>query len=342
MKRILFYTGYQSEGFNHITPLEMGLGGSESSIIYLSKQLSKLGYDVTVTGGINRGVDGEVRYEYVYNLKDKNFDVVIGINYLHLPLFLEEHKIKANKVVLWQHNEEYPHLWFNSTEMDEELANKCWDKIDQIVCVSDIHKQYMIDNNVLPTNDLTAIDNGVHFDDWDLGNKLAHNKIPGRIVWLSALDRGLDEVLDEWDELKDYRPDLSLKILTPKYAVDFMKTDLIDLDGVSLRLDSCRHDTRRELARAEYWIYPGDYFETFCIAGWEAQFYGCKTIINSSNKSAVSRIPSLKGDYYEVLKRDKQGDDLAMIDYNKQAQQYLLENFQWEQIARQWIEKVLK
>jgi len=118
-------------GFEEWTPdsIKTGLGGSETAIVHMSDELTKLGWMVTVYGnpgaraGKFNGVDYKMWYEF--NPHD-NFNVLIlwrGIGFADI-------KPKAKFTVLWTHD--CPN---NSDFTKERLEN-----IDRIIVLSEFHK----------------------------------------------------------------------------------------------------------------------------------------------------------------------------------------------------------
>jgi tetratricopeptide (TPR) repeat protein len=97
-------------GFEKWSPnnVAQGIGGSEEAVIYLSKELTKLGWNVTVfadpqdDAGVYEGVDYRPYYEI--NWKDE-FNVFISwrhIDVFDIPAF------KAKKAYLWNHDIQNP------------------------------------------------------------------------------------------------------------------------------------------------------------------------------------------------------------------------------------------
>ncbi len=118
-------------GFEKWSPKNVakGIGGSEEAVIYLSKELVKLGWDVTVYGdpqedeGDYEGVHYVAHYKMNWN---DNFNIIISwrqIGMFDLPL-------KAKKAYLWCHD------LLNQLEFTEERLKK----IDKIFVLSKYHR----------------------------------------------------------------------------------------------------------------------------------------------------------------------------------------------------------
>jgi tetratricopeptide (TPR) repeat protein len=127
-KSVVIYCG---PGFEKWSPknIAKGIGGSEEAVIYLSKELAKLGWEVTVFGdpqedeGVYDGVNWIPHYKINWN---DNFNIIISwrqIGMFDLP-------IKSKKSYLWCHD------LLNQLEFTpERLA-----KIDKVFVLSKYHR----------------------------------------------------------------------------------------------------------------------------------------------------------------------------------------------------------
>lgn len=123
---------YCGPGFEQWGPknVAQGIGGSEEAVIYLSKELAKLGWEVTVYGdpgeqaGLHDGVDWVPHYEINWN---DNFNVLIS--WRQMGLF--DLPLKAKKTYLWNHDIQNPLEY-----KPERLA-----KIDKVMFLSKWHRE---------------------------------------------------------------------------------------------------------------------------------------------------------------------------------------------------------
>ena len=151
------------------------------------------------------------------------------------------------------------------------------------MCVSEFHVDIIKDKlkafGYTPHDSTTyiqSIDNAIDLDDW---NNIKASKIKGRIIWSSAPDRGLKTILDNWSDLKQARPELSLTIACPPYASDW-DTGLIEQDGIEYLGALSPKRLKEEQYKAEYWIYQSEYLETYCITGVEMMISNTKLLTN--------------------------------------------------------------
>lgn len=122
---------YCGPGFEKWSPknVAQGIGGSEEAVIYLTRELAKLGWKVTVFGdpqdeaGVYDGVNFAPYYEVNWN---DNFNILIS--WRQLGLF--DLPIKAKKAYLWNHDIQNP------MEYTKERLNK----IDKVFFLSKWHR----------------------------------------------------------------------------------------------------------------------------------------------------------------------------------------------------------
>lgn len=143
--------------FEEWTPesLKTGLGGSEEAIVYMSRELKKLGWYVTVyanPGDKAGDFDGvEYRMWHEFNPND-DFNVLIlwrGISFVDV-------NPKAKFTVLWAHDV------MNCVDMTKERISK----IDKIIVLSDYHRSLFLMNDngnfkPIPDNKFWISSNGI-------------------------------------------------------------------------------------------------------------------------------------------------------------------------------------
>jgi GR25 family glycosyltransferase involved in LPS biosynthesis len=120
----------------------------------------------------------------------------------------------------------------------------------------------------------------VIFNSVNVTNFIDEEKVKDSFIYSSHPERGLDTLLELWYYIKDIKPNATLKVFCPKYGLDvfnriYSKLNLKDVHFIG-NVDA--KTLRREYSKAEYWFYPTQYEETFCITAVEAQLAGCKII----------------------------------------------------------------
>ena len=308
-----------------------GIGGSEEAVICLSKELVKLGLDVTVFNncGLQAGVYDGVEYKEVLHLNPKDeFNILIS---WRVNIF--ENELTAKKKIVWLHD--LPYL---------DLSESRLKNIDKIVVLSQYHKS-KLSNNV-PEDKVFVSSNGINPEDFNGINEIRE---PHRIIYASSYNRGLEQLLEMWSDIRKEVPDSSLHIYYGWDVYDaFVKDGQVKDEGfkkkmVKLMLQEGVYEHGRlghkellaEYAKAGVFAYPCTYEgEINCIALTKAIASGCKVVTNDfavmAERSPCS-VPneSFKDKLIKLLTGEEQPD----------LDNYIQEN-SWETIARDWKEKL--
>src|SRR3990167_8813910 len=134
-------------GFEQWSPknVEGGIGGSEEAVIYLSRELVKLGWKVIVYAdpGVDAGEYDGVKYEPYFNFNMKD-----TFNILIIWRRIMDGMPKAKKRYVWLHD--IP----NSTEFTEERLKQ----IDKVIVLSKWHRERLPN---IPDSKMWISSNGV-------------------------------------------------------------------------------------------------------------------------------------------------------------------------------------
>ena len=297
--KILIYTGYHNPTLSKKRWLDEGIGGTEYCYIKLAEALVKQGHKVVVSGLVDARVDSGVHYIPLEQLKkhqsplgknngDKlrgydHYNIVIAGQYINYFKELKRKKITFDKSIFWLHNDDGWYNWYRGKVMKDDEVNEALSQVDKFVCVSEFHVDIIKDKlkafGYTPHDSTTyiqSIDNAIDLDDW---NSIKASKIKGRIIWSSAPDRGLKTILDNWSDLKQARPELTLTIACPPYASDW-DAGLIKQDGIEYLGALSPKRLKEEQYKAEYWIYQSEYLETYCITAVEMMISNTKLLTN--------------------------------------------------------------
>ena len=329
-KSVLLWVGYHANRWDARNWVENGIGGSEYSMLKLAYRLQSKGYDVTVAGDVNTGWLWGVQWvnqdmlssnrgprglSEAHDVRIKNhYNIIIGNNYISYIKHLEDASISFDKAYFWMHNEDY-YPWYKGGELNEYKSYFKHPKLKAIIGVSKFHANILKENasklfDYTPHEAHTyirSIDNAIDLNDYtEWKNEPitidTDNKVKGRIIWSSSPDRGLDMILSNWSDWKAKRPDLSLVVCSPPYSVDWLdKKMLKGLKDVEWKANLCPLDLKREIAKAEYWIYCSDYVETYCISALEMMM-GKVKIMTTGTGNIMSLIGN--GDRGEICTMD--------------------------------------
>ena len=277
--KVLFVSGYQKTKWSLDTWIRDGAGGTEYMVLKLAHYFGLNGHDVVVTGEVENGNYEGVEYAD-YDLlskkyKDSNFDIVICTNYIHYILELEANNITYDKSYFWIHNNEY-YPWWNGLTLDNDGYDLFLDdRMTNIILVSNYQKELFVKKYPNLESKVKVIPNGIDLSDWD---GISNKKVPNRFIYSSAPDRGLKNLLRMWPKIKEIYNDATLVVTSPPYALSWYNEYKDDLDGVTFYDGLSPYKLYTEISKAEYWLYPSKYDETFCITALEMMMGGVKIL----------------------------------------------------------------
>lgn len=257
--------------------VQMGIGGSEEAVVYLSRELVKSGKKVTVFNqcGDLAGEWNGVEYRNFFEFSPKDiFDTVIF--WRCLPF-----NVKAKNRFVWMHD--VPHDGFFNDK------NKDW--YDKVLVLSKYHASVCKD---APEEKIIVWRNGINLSDLD--QKVERKK--HKMVWTSSYDRGLEALLKNWSYIRSKVPDAELhvfygwntydKMVTMGYRSPDFKQRMLPLlsqEGVFDRGRVGQTELARELLSADVYAYPSNFTEISCISAMRAQ--ACGAIPVTTNYAAL-------------------------------------------------------
>ena len=288
-----------------------GLGGSESAVILVSKELSKIGFKVTVFNGCNEddsspGIYDGVIYKPITDLEhDKTiYDVVISSRTI-MPFITDKfYNLKLNTArqydynlfrhirenaklkVFWMHD---TFSWGDDAIQDLVLAGS----VDEIWCLSDFHYHYVMNcnhgsprNYEVLRNHMWITRNGIvkYADTVDF-----EKKDPNLFIFNANLSKGLDALLNRvWPRVLEKIPQAKLKVVGGIYKLgkafgepssqqsEFDKIVDPHRNNPSIEFTGVINQSQvAEVARsASFFIYPASLPETYGISTLESLYAG--------------------------------------------------------------------
>lgn len=358
--------------FNGNTLNVKGLGGSESSIIFLSKEFYKLGWNVTIINKCKSdrcmpGVFDNIKYIDLsdIHLLDNNYDIVISSRSV-LPFLpnssFYSYIVKSKYKAVWLHD-----LVCTGDEFLEIAIQHNY--IDDIITLSDYHTNIILNSRFeLLKNKIFQSRNGaVKYYDCDLSLKTKHF-----FIYNSVLDKGLVPLLEDiWPRIHDSIPNAKLFIIGGYYYTGLSEYDerKETFIKISSNPDYQREDIvfggimlPEEIAKLHlecgFMLYPASFVpETFGISSLESLLYKTPIITckyGALEETAISNACYLLDtpiapshdykkridDYVELVLSAYIDDEL----YNKK-QNYcdIIETdniYSWETIALQWKQHI--
>lgn len=272
-----------------------GLGGSESSVIYMAKELTLLGYDVTVFNNCKKsGIYDGVTYEILNDI-GQNYDIVISLRsvlpfldtdlqrHFRRGLPLPEFNLNARLKILWKHD--------TFCQGDEILAALLLSKsIDTVFTLSDWHTQHTMEKLEVPKDKIFQTRNGYnHF------NVNMNDKKSNQFVYNAASYKGLVPLVEEiWPQVLNQIPQAKLVVIGGWYdgagPDDALKSTVEKLqrnhENITFTGIITPEEAASIVAESMFFIYPPTFPETFGISTLEAIAY--KTLPITVNYGALT------------------------------------------------------
>lgn len=280
-----------------------GLGGSESAVIYMARELQKVGFDVTV---FNNCIDSRAKegvydgVQYIDNQRllqpnDYTCDVMI-VSRTVLPYLPEKYwndaSYPVNAFVQLRNSAKHKILWLHDTfcSGDHLLEELIMDgHIDEVFTLSDFHTTYFANsqhgrrrNFEVLKNKIFMTRNGIkrHIKEVDVTKKDRD-----LFVYNASITKGMMPLVEHvWPKVKRHIPTAKLKIIGGYYrfrdgappdaqeetwhklvARPEMKAMDIEFTGVIPQ-----KEIAEILAQSSFMIFPGAFPETFGISTLES------------------------------------------------------------------------
>ena len=355
--KIVFCIGYDNPQWNALTWQEKGIGGSEYCVIKLSEQLAKHGHEVYVIGDVEGAWINRVTYINLNSVLNRgnergsnslaftDVDWVIGVNYIAFTKIMDDNSFKFSKAMFWAHNE-YWHNWYKGEELEDKGKEILEDeRLKAIICVSEWQVEHINLKRAealgympsqLPTY-IQVISNAIDPNDWENINV---PKVRNSFIYSSATDRGLDWLLNGlWERIYYAMPESTLTICTPPYSEKW-GYEPPKLPGVTWLGALPPRKLYEQISKSEYWLYPSQYPETYCITALEMMLGGvkiCSTNTGNLNTLLKNRgvivdsnqmIGDIQNDMVNAVMRDNGAchDDKA---YHYKWYKQTMENKKW-------------
>lgn len=325
--------------------IETGIGGSETAVIQMSKELDRQGFEVTVYAYVNAktvGVHDNVRWNHyvAYNPKKDHHDVMLWWRDPRGPM---QYGMNANVSIVWAHDVLQENAWL----YDAELL------YDRVFVLSDYHRDLY--RKRLPDELLYVTRNGTDPALWATPVNSEYRK---GMVYSSCPSRGLLHILREWSFIKDEVPDATLDIyygwnkafelaMAHHPEAQRLYTEIEKLrraPGITWHGRVGKQELAIAYAKAKVWAYPCDFPEISCITAMEAQIHGAMPVIR--NHAALSE--TVKYGTRLDLDMTKRGDQvqyaaelvkaLRQPDFPEREEMisWARQTYSWEAVAKDW------
>ncbi len=345
------------------------LGGSESALFYLSREMAKLGHEIVIYNncGKEAGIYENVDYrqfttlaDLVKHSKEKEYDIFISFRDLTAFLF----PVKAKKRIWWGHDD-FSNVWNYSDYRKHlgaaflKLAGFLINKYcDELFVVSKWLGEICVEKVYIDPKKIYATKNGVYwayYEDTEPSPPapLPEGEGPGvrgfRLVYTSVPDRGLDILLDIFPEIRKEIPEATLHIYCGWDLGMLKESDKLRAQklyektsqpGVVREGTKKHSELAKDLMISSLMLYPshavpiaGFFAETSCIAALEAQAAGCPVI--ASNRGALSE--SIKNGQTGVLIEGDPHSDDYKASFVKETVELLKDTNRLEQMRKSGV-----
>jgi GT2 family glycosyltransferase/glycosyltransferase involved in cell wall biosynthesis/Tfp pilus assembly protein PilF len=342
----VFYTvGMKFDGN---TIYEKGLGGSETALFYIARELTKMGYSVKVFNncenpGIYEGVEyGDLTDFYIFNRFNK---IKVFISSRSFKPYFSN--INAEKKVLWIHDH------FDVAFLDDYDFGKISLKDIEFFTLSKWQTNMWKEGLNLPDEKFYITRNGFNPEFFNIEG-IKRNKY--KLIYSSRPERGLEILLDLFPEIRKCVPEAELHVFAyvPFSEDKEMKPLLEKLNqpNVIIRGSVTQSQLAVEMMQSRVMAYPNIWRETSCITAIESQAAGLpivsstlaaipETIINEETGILIEGNPNsaeykerFVREVVELIKNDEKWECLS-----KNGRKRAFEFYTWRKIAEEWVEK---
>lgn len=356
-KDIAYYCGETTHEWNPILFKQKGFGGSEEAVINLSREWSKMGYNVTVFNNCGPEIVEEdgVTYKpwWMFNPKDKYDNLIF---WRHPKLC--DHEMNSPKIIIDMHDV------INKAEFNEKRLSRIY----KVMVKSEAHK-ILFPN--IPEEKFLVVPNGV--DDSLFKDELPKNQ--KLMINTSSPDRSMDVLPKLFREIKRRVPDARLQwaygwdIFDTVHKTDRTKMEWkanlikeMEESGVEIMGRLPQHEIAKMYLEANILAYPTCFYEIDCISVRKAQLAKCVPVttdfaaLKETNKFGIKVHTSKTMDDWalpyqisfgldEVKAQEKWVDECVKLLEapigDRSEMKAFAESQKWTNIANQW-DNILK
>jgi glycosyltransferase involved in cell wall biosynthesis len=346
--KIAFYN--HGIAFDGSTPFQQPLGGSETSIIHMARELVNCGHNVSVYANCPRpdnydGVTYHHYHDFFTEYLSMPWDVVISFRSFD-PFLLGR---VAPRTIYWTGDA------FDQPNLKNFGHPSLQDSIDLVFCVSDWQRQTFIEKFNLVPEKVIATRNGFFPRLIPQGKKKEWN----RAAYSSTPYRGLDILLKIFPEIRRQVPDLSLDVFSSMKVYGVSSEEdrrqfgalykAAAQPGVTLHGSVAQPVLLEYLSRTGLFLYPNTFDETSCMAAIEAQAAGC--VVVTSAKAGLNETVEhgrtgilLKGDPQSAVYQDEFVRTVCELvrlpellkRFSDAAVERAFQKYTWASIASEW------
>jgi glycosyltransferase involved in cell wall biosynthesis/GR25 family glycosyltransferase involved in LPS biosynthesis len=301
-KPVIAFLDYTDLDYNPDTLKIKGMGGSETALINMAKELSEEFNVFVFNNTSKKGLFDKVQY---YNYKDtadidfqyQSFDILISMRNVlpfvdqnYTMVMWEKYRFNLQHVNSLVNNSKYKILWAHDTiTTGEEWLPELFklDRLHQIIVLSDYqYNLYLNKNEDFPhiiKNKIFRTRNGIE----KLNTINFEDKDPDLFIYTSAYVKGMRALLEDlWPQVKKEFPKAKLQIVGGAYRdladEDYEHSTYWEKEFINARkkyngilgIEFIGFKNKEELnecyKKASYMLLPSEYPETFGLTVLEA------------------------------------------------------------------------
>lgn len=262
-----------------------GLGGTESTLVLLTKALAARGHNVEVYNCCYKpGKYDGVNWKPIWSFSDsdsESYDIVISLRLLETFI---DFNIKSKLRAVWIHDDSLR----GASILDKTNIVNLW------ITVSETQKNFIERDEIISPKNWFITRNAYDEELYQKDKEILKKK--SQLIYCSAPDRGLEHLLRYWPRIKKENPKAVLHV-TGSFALwgnsdeenQRFFEDLYKSEEVLIDVIFHKRLTKQELvilqSESELMLYPTSFDEMYCISALECMAVGTPVI--STYKSAM-------------------------------------------------------
>ena len=325
-KTIVIQTGNTYFPWCPTNYINSGISGSEFMAMNLAKMFVLRDYKVFIFSNCKNleGIYDNV--EYLDISKYEDFIQKTYVDYLIVSRFPE--------YLRYYNNIENVYFWIHDIlPLDKEFQTHKT-KFKKVICLSEWHKNFFIDEYKFPKEKVDIIGNGIDFTRFVPIQKI--QKIPYRFIYSSCFERGFKYLLKIFPKIHKKYPTSELHAFIEEKSHSLFKDtqeykDYKDFIFIKNRIN--QSEISIEMMKSDVWLYPTNFLETYCITALEAQASKClcvATDLAALNNIIGDRGILVKGSIEEESTQNKLLEELFIVLDDPIKKQNLIESgYKW-------------
>jgi predicted O-methyltransferase YrrM len=315
--------------------LTKGVGGSETYIIEIA-----------------RWIQASEKFQCIVFCNCSKSEIFEGVKYMDLkdyPKYIKNNLI--NTIIISRYSEYVPISYESSADNiylvlhdlgpSGDIIPYDFNKFRKVLCLTNWHKDLFTSQFSLFKNNTDSFYYGI-----DTNRFKPSKKVKNSFIYSSFPNRGLLPLLKMWPKIIKAIPDATLNIysdINGKWVNEVAKEQMDEIhkiieekmEGVTIHGWVSKDDLAIAWSKADIWLYPCIFKETFCLTALEAA--ATKTLAIGPPLAALAETIGnrgiiIEGDPMDISWQDKALNEILSILENPEKKEELIEkNYQWSQ-----------